>query len=60
MKSAAATSISSAMVIQQQECHGPVRFEGAVLYASTDADTAAELVIRLPGVSALTAADLLL
>lgn len=39
---------------------GQVRFESGVLYASTDADMAAELVIRLPGVSVVTAADLLL
>lgn len=39
---------------------GQVRFEAGVLYGSTDADTAAEFVIRLTGVDAITAADLLL
>ncbi|MEJ5989856.1 M10 family metallopeptidase [Ramlibacter sp. PS3R-8] len=39
---------------------GQVRFEGGVLYASTNTDSTAELVIELAGVSTFTAADLML
>lgn len=39
---------------------GQVRFQGGVLYASTDADIYAEFVIELSGLSTLSAADLLL
>lgn len=37
-----------------------LRFENGVLYGSTDADAAAEFVIRLPGVAAMSSADFLL
>lgn len=39
---------------------GQVRFEAGVLYGSTDADTAAEFVIKLTGVDTIAAGDLLL
>lgn len=39
---------------------GQLRFESGVLYASTDADTAAEFIIQLSGVSTFTAGDLVL
>jgi serralysin len=39
---------------------GQVRFSGGVLYGSTDADTSAEFVIQLSGVTAVAAGDLVL
>lgn len=42
------------------DASGQLRFEAGVLYGSTDADAAAELVIELSGVASIAAADFLL